>query len=271
MTNPILKMSTSEKNLRSKGQTTGTNVTSEPQGINIDVLLEKMEMKMEKKLEVFKQAIIKKIDDENQESRSTRDFISHQYDDINLKMETIIKLVSEVESMRKELTAKDGIIKSLEIRLAEVEQKTREDTLEFAGIPEKEGEQPAETIKRVAGVTGVDLKVDDILDIKKIPDRRPGVPSKLHVRFTNLQKRRQILLNKKHLTSTTTLGNGYQKIYISEILGAYYKDLLWRAKTKAKEMGYKYVWYKECKVMVKKNESDRVTYIKHSDDLKKID
>lgn len=263
-------MSTTDKNLRSKGQTTGASVTSEPQGINIDVLLEKMEMKMEKKLETFKSAIIKKIDDENKENRSTRDFISHQYDDIHLKMETIIKLVSEVEAMRKELTAKDGIIKSLEVRLAEVEQRTREDTLEFAGIPEREGEQHSETIKRVAAVTGVDLKSEDILDIKKIPDRRPGVPPKLQVRFSNPQKRRQILLNRKQLNVSTTQGNVFQKIFISEILGAYFKDLLWRSKTKAKEMGYKFVWYKECKIMIKKNESDRIIYIKHSDDLKKI-
>lgn len=264
-------MSNIDKNLRSKGQTTGTSVTSEPQGINIDVLLEKIETKLEKKLETFKSAILKKIDDENKESRSTREFISHQYDDIHLKMETIIKLVSEVEAMRKEITAKDGIIKSLEVRLAEVEQRTREDTLEFAGIPEKEVEQPAEIIKRVAAAAGVDLKCEDILEIKKIPDRRPGVPPKFHVRFTNPQKRRLILLNRKLLNPNTTQGNGYQKIFISETLGAYFKDLLWRSKTKAKEMGYKYVWYKDCKVMVKKNESDRVIYIKHSDDLKKID
>lgn len=86
-------------------------------------------------------------------------------------MEIIIKLVSEVESMRKELKEKYKVIKIIEVRLAEVEQTSLEDTFKFAGLPEKEEKQTPERIKRVTAVAGVDLQGEDILDVKKIPDR----------------------------------------------------------------------------------------------------
>lgn len=93
-------------------------------------------------LEGFKlEMIIKKIDEENSESRNSRDFISRQYDDLNAKMETITKLVSEIEMLTNVVTEKDRQINCPEVRLAEVEERTQDGSLEFVGLIKKNDRQ----------------------------------------------------------------------------------------------------------------------------------
>lgn len=175
-----------------------------------------------------------------------------------------------MESLKNTLVEKDKQIKCLEVKLAEVDQRTQDDSLEFAGLIPKNDEQTFDAIKRIASIAGVEIKEEDIVEVKRIPDKRPGVPPKFHVKLNNRQKRYQLLANRKLLNSATSQDPGSQRIYISEILSPHYKDLLWRTKSKAKETGFNYVWYKDSKIMIRKKEGEKIIYIKHADDLIKM-
>jgi len=59
-------------------------------------------------------------------------------------------------------------------------------------------------------------------------------------------------------------------IFIGEELSQYHKEILWKAKQIAKDKNYQYVWYKQGKVMLRKQQHDKIIYIKHLDDMVKI-
>lgn len=252
-----------EKQTRSKGLGLNTPDTSET---NIGIFMKQME----NKFETMKKEMFQKIDNENKDARTSREFISSQYDDLNTKMNTIANLVSEVENLRKELNEKNLIIKNFEIRLASLEQTSKEDALEVAGIPPCEGEQPSETVKKLAAAVGVELLPHDILEAKRIPDRRPGAPPKICIRFTDIRKRNLLLINRKKIHHDILKYFNCEKIFISAILNPYFKELLWKTKQICKEKKFSYVWYKDEKILVKKSATDKIIYIKHSDDLCKI-
>ncbi|KAF6201177.1 hypothetical protein GE061_005624 [Apolygus lucorum] len=60
------------------------------------------------------------------------------------------------------------------------------------------------------------------------------------------------------------------RVYINENLTSYRADLLRRAKVKAKENGYKYVWLKNFIVHVRKDDGERVLTIKTIADLERM-
>lgn len=57
---------------------------------------------------------------------------------------------------------------------------------------------------------------------------------------------------------------------INDALTAYYKDQLWKARERGKDKGYKFIWTKNSKILVKKDENPRVLKIDIEKDLNKI-
>lgn len=66
--------------------------------------------------------------------------------------------------------------------------------------------------------------------------------------------------------------NGNRKrIYLNENMTAYYKNLFWKVKTFARERNFKYVWYRNGKIMMRKdNDTAEVIHINGEEDLLKL-
>ena len=59
-------------------------------------------------------------------------------------------------------------------------------------------------------------------------------------------------------------------VTVSDHLTSFYKNLLYNTKTAAREKGYKYVWTKDCKILVRKDEYSPVSRIYDFCDLDKL-
>ncbi|KAL1447925.1 hypothetical protein WDU94_005444 [Cyamophila willieti] len=57
------------------------------------------------------------------------------------------------------------------------------------------------------------------------------------------------------------------KIYVNEHLTKSNQDLLYKAKKLKEVNGYKFVWVKDCKIMIRKNETSRIYVIRNTRDL----
>jgi len=99
--------------------------------------------------------------------------------------------------LKKNSKRKNIIIKKLEIRMSEFEAISKSNNLEIAGIPQQQGEQPIEIVRKVAAAAGIKLKHSDITDVIRVPDRRNGAPPKLLVTFSEKPQRDALLENKK--------------------------------------------------------------------------
>lgn len=238
--------------------------------INMDKIMEYID----KKFETLKKDIFTKIDLQTSETSKSIDFISAQYDEIIKKIEVSNNinrvLQTDFEKIKKDQTGINIIIKKLEIRLSDMETLTKSNSLEIAGIPQQNREQPLEIVKKVAAAAGIHLLHTDITDVTRVSDRRNGAPPKLLVVFSDKRKRDSLLDKKKEINYNEIKDLATSPIFIGEELSPYHKEILWKAKQLAKEKNYQYVWYKQGKIMIRKKQDDKIIYIKHLDDMVKI-
>lgn len=229
---------------------------------------------IDKKFDSLKKDIIQKIECQNTESIKSIEYISAQYDEIIKKLDINNNqnksIQNELENIKKEQVGKNATIKKMELRLDEIEYTSNLNYLEIAGIPQKNGEQLEEIIKKVASAAGVQIKHADISKVTRTTDRRLNAPPKILVKFTEI-KQKEILLSKKREMDLNLLKDlTNEKVYIGEVISPYKKELLWKAKQLAKEKNYEFVWIKNGKIMVRKGHDQKILYVNHLDDLDKL-
>lgn len=66
-------------------------------------------------------------------------------------------------------------------------------------------------------------------------------------------------VNKKKLTANN-INNKWEKtaIYVNEQMTSTNRDLFFKARNAVKEVGYKFIWFKNNKIFVRKNEGSKV-------------
>lgn len=221
------------------------------------------------KLEAIVQRAIdkqtQKIDKKMEDVMESINFCSSKIDDFVqqiLKLET--KIV-EVEKENKELKQKNADlekkVKQNSIQIEEIQQYSRNRNIQIDGIPELKDESLNNIINKIA------IKIDeplilntDLQAIHRVP-RRAGnqqQPNPIVVQFTNRQKRDAILekSKQKKLSAADIIDNvPTSPIYINEHLTPYLKNILHEAKIKRTKKEVKYVWVKNGKVYVRKNEN----------------
>lgn len=63
---------------------------------------------------------------------------------------------------------------------------------------------------------------------------------------------------------------GKTAIYVNEQMTLAYKDLFFKTRNAVKEVGYKFIWFKNNKIFVRKNEGSKVIIIVDELSISKI-
>lgn len=206
-------------------------------------------------------------------------FISARYDDalksISSIKEELNGLKKENVSLRNTLKDLQGTVGSLEHDLNKHEQWARLQNVEILGIPENKNECLPELVQNIAIKSGMTLGEGELEFVHRIQPRKSssGKPRPIVVRFKSRQKKDAFLSSmRKRKNSTSDLGiPGQSKIfYVNEHLTQRNKKLLFLCKTRAKEFNYLFVWTKNCRIYVRKNETSPHILITNSNDLLKI-
>lgn len=203
---------------------------------------------------------------------------------------TITRLATKQEEMAKELELereenkkKEGrIIKieeqikkinNMEERINGLEQYGRNRQWEIHNMPEVPGEQLAEIVVKLGTKIKVEIKKTDIEVIHRIPSSNGNKPKTIIIEMNSRKKRNEIIeAKKKIVTQNDILGSGTSgRIYINESLTPYNKDLFWKARETGKKNNYKYTWFKNNKIMMRKDEQSRPIIIKKEEDLFKVE
>ena len=92
------------------------------------------------------------------------------------------------------------------------------------------------------------------------------------VKFINRRDRDKFLVKAKKAKLTgTVIGQGDHPVYVDAHLTQYYKKLMFETKKVAREKGYKFVWFRNEQIRVKKDETvKRYTVVQSIEDIKKI-
>lgn len=220
------------------------------------------------------------------DSRPLTDTITMQllYEEIiNLK-----NVNSECLDAMKLLQEENKILKNkiifLEKKMNWLEQNKKQNVIEITGVPNVNNNNALKFTQKIFcdGLkVNVESKTIDKCYVKKIINKSRNNNS-IHdnsenvicVHFSSFEEKLNILKCKsaaKEKLNTSIFGeNDSKRIYINHSFTKYTKALFMAAKKVKIEKHYKYLWFKNSNILMKKQENSRIMAIRSFDDLEKI-
>ena len=216
---------------------------------------------------------------EMQAIRDSLSFINTKFEDIKKEQETSKESVKNLELDNLELKA---TVKDISERLVNLEQQSRSNNLEVQCVPENKNENVYTIITQLARVVKCDIEHKDISHCTRIAKTNPSSarPRSIIVQLASPRLRDQLLAatikynqsNPQEKLNCTHLGYAGPKspVYVTEHLTPSNRALHAAARIKAKEMNYKYVWVRNGRIFVRKNDGAEYMQIRCKSSLSKI-
>lgn len=174
----------------------------------------------------------------------------------------IIKAYEEkFEAMSQENTHLKKRVKALESELDNTEQYSRVNCLELNGIPETKTENVYDVIKSVGNALGMDITEEQIDACHRMGSKQEGKKRGIIVKFTRRTVKEEMLSKRKVKRNFNTHDLGFRGtaadvVYINESLTPVRRKILNAARALKKEKGYTYVWVKNGRIFLRKNDGD---------------
>ena len=199
------------------------------------------------------------------------EFMSKEYHEMKVEMDQNGEVIHQLKKENMELKAS---VSDLSVRLNIVEQHSRQDNLEINGIPENQAENLVSTVIQLGKTISCRIEADDVSSVSRVKklDAQSSRPRSVIVKLKNTRKRDEVLasvmkFNRVHVTdklNSSHLGYGgtKQPVFVSEHLSPLNKIIHAEARKMAREKKYKYVWVRDGRILVRKDDGARAIQIK---------
>lgn len=217
------------------------------------------------------QSAMSEIIAQNTDIKDSIAFISKQYDDMKLK----------VQSLESEREADRCQILQLEDKVETLERLLHSTKIEIRNVPKKQGENKEDLCRIVTDLTKVlstPVQKHEIKDVFR-GGKKEGV-SPIVVDFVSTMSKDAIikgvrLFNSKNgqnklNTTHLNLDGPTKPIYLSERLTSKNQHIYYLARTFAKENGFKFCWTSYGKVFLRRDEGQHQVHIRNEADLVKL-
>ncbi|KAJ8705559.1 hypothetical protein PYW08_012605 [Mythimna loreyi] len=228
---------------------------------------------------------------------SLKEYFSQEFQDIKVSLHSLQELEKSVmfmsakfDEMRQECETNKAALKQLtsenlglkttvsdlSTRLNLLEQYARQDNVEINGLPENSGENLISTVVQLGKVVSCNIQEQDIMSITRIKklDLDSKRPRSVVVKLRNTRIRDEVLASvvkfnksaeKDKKLNSSLLGYGGAKtpVFVSEHLSPMNKAIHAETRKVAREKGYKYVWVRDGRILVRKEDGARPKQIKN--------
>lgn len=211
-----------------------------------------------------------------QDLQESVQFMSNQYEDLSKCYE---KLQNEHTAIKQECMNLRISTASLTERINTMEQYARDSNLEIQGVPESKSEMVIDIVKKIAAVVSYTIPDSGILSCTRVASINRDVkrPRAIIVKTYSTRCRDEFLsavarynkshINKKLCSSLLGISGENRQIFLSEHLSPVNKSLHAATRIKAKEHDYKYVWVRNGRIFMRKDETSRFIHVKNQDTL----
>lgn len=258
-------------------------------GHETPVTIEALEAILEKKFGPIRDSI--------HELTNAVSFLSNKFDSID-------KRVSEMEHNLKEVDKENSFLKAEVFRLSKafldvteeinnIEQYSRRECCEIAGIPVQPGEDTNDLVIKVGSLMGVDLEKCDISVSHRLPtpnyssrlgqedptsgrERFPALQfPKVIVKFVRREKKELFYRNRKNLKDKSTNDLGLSRIsengiFVSESLSQRNRNLFKECLNFKRMHGFKFIWTQQGRTYLRKDINTPARLITCKADLEKL-
>ncbi|XP_028038465.1 uncharacterized protein LOC114249196 [Bombyx mandarina] len=209
--------------------------------------------------------------------RDSVSFISDKYEAISKRFLEFNDHLKVIPTLKNELSILDSRMQSIDSQFNLKEQWSRRSNIEILGIPERKGENLIELVSKIAEKAGFALNpqidVDFVTRVAPM-DRSSSRSKPVILRFVSRYRKDDMLAKLRRLKELKSSDIGFphdsSRLYFNDHLTKNNKLLLKNVKNLAKEKFYKYVWVRNCTILVRKNDVSPPVVIASQDDLKKI-
>ncbi|XP_045454560.1 uncharacterized protein LOC123663967 [Melitaea cinxia] len=214
---------------------------------------------------------IKLLRPELSEVKSSLDFIHSSVESLTSRISEISLEVQGLLKTKDDLNQLQQRFDSLDIKIKEMEQRSRLNNIEIKGVPMTASENLFEVLEKLGNYIGFSIPKEQVNHIARIPMRNnehnKTIIVALHTR--NL-KEDFVAAAKKSTISSADLGfTANQRIFVNDHLTLENKLLLNKTKNLGREKGFAYIWVKGCKIFARKSPTSHAIIIKSESDLKK--
>lgn len=223
---------------------------------------------------------LKPIKEELFEIKESMNFINNQYEDMKKDNETCKIKILELETENVELNT---TINNLNQRVNQMEQQTRQNNIELQCVPENRNENLMTIVSELGKVVNCQLKESDILHCTRTAKQNRDSPRSrsIIVQLASPRLRDQFLaatikynkgkpFENKLNSALLGISGRFTPIFVAEHLSPTNKALHAAARKRAKEIGYKFVWIRNGRIFMRKNDETNYVMVKNMDMLKNI-
>lgn len=205
-------------------------------------------------------------------------FLSDSVDKSNKLIEEVKMEYTELKKQNNLILVENKQLKDsvceLQDRLRALEQYSRRANLEISGIPETANENTFALLQDIGKTIGQELESGDVTAAHRVPSFNKRRCPSLVVQFLYRSQRDAWLTSyKKRKVLTAKEVNTIfpsDRVFINEHLSPENKQFLAQVKKRSRELNIKYVWTREGKCYVRRNDGERSFKISKLDELEKV-
>lgn len=148
------------------------------------------------------------------------------------------------------------------------EQRELENNIVISGIPQNKNEDPTAIVRQINQTLKINIEKMKCYRLGKGGNDKSGV---IKVCFETKEDKESFLKSKKEtkLTLRTVgLGNSDNDLYVNHDLTKYNQYLYMMARKFRRDNNYKYVWYSQGNIFLRKEDNSKVLKITREEDLK---
>lgn len=260
---------------KNKSTTQGStkSIASSSTALTKDFLIEVMEGF---KRDVFEE--LSSFKTEMNDLSTSVQYVSDKLDTSNVLMEEIKIKFAELQKENQLLKLKNEVLSKdvveLRERMRNMEQYSRVKNIEISGLPVTKSEDINDLVTDVGTALGIEVKRMDIAAAHRVPsfkaDREPSVIVQFTTRTMKEQWINAFRQNNKLTARDVNQHFPVQRVYVNDHLSPENKQFLGKLKKKGKELGFEFVWCRDCKFFVRKAEGDSVKRINTYEDMDKL-
>lgn len=262
----------SDRNSQKKGSTRKQDNDSEFEEEQEDELDLKIEKAMEKVMNKFKISFKKEFQQQLRDIEHSLSYNTDKIEDFLTEMGSFRVKQKQLEEENEELKMK---VKSMTVALEDLDQYSRNKNIQIDGVPEEKSENLRELVVELGKLIEVTMEPKEIDAIHRIPTRneKNAKSPPIVVQFTTRQLREKILtgMRIKKIMTGDLMKTGEQKpVYVNEHLTRTKKNIMFEARKLKFDKGYKFLWSRNGRIMIRKDEQAKVIELQSLDDLKRI-
>lgn len=218
---------------------------------------------------------IRSVREEFSSIKVSLEYINNIFEDFGKRLSKCEVDVKQLSKSYSEVVGIKTSLESMEMEHNNRDQWARRSNIEIQGVPQTQNENLFNVVQNIAKKIDCTLVDTDIDFVTRVASKsNDGIkPKHIVARFLSRWKKDDFLARARKIElkcSDIDFRDNDSRIYCNDHLTSANKSLLQEAKKIAKVKDYKYVWVRNCCIMVRRLDKAPVIHITKPNDLKKI-